>query len=217
MRVVPSSPRVRRRLVRLGVVLAVAGAVAAIMALVHGGKTPSSAPRRTPRARSSSSRASTSRPPTAARSTRRSTSSSRRPSTGHRPRRHGGCPARPHGGTTLRQWRHGTSPIPYYPARGKTFHSWTTIDAQPKSVDFSLLVHPRRGSQTSSWVFSGQMIKRHGRWLVNGLYTGGGHGAAGKHGRHEVGPADIAAGAAAQSGQGSAPRRAAARGSARRG
>ena len=109
------------------------------------------------------------------------------------------------GGTTLREWRHGTSPIPYYPARGNTFHGWTTIDAEPNSVDFSLLVHPRRGSQTSSWVFSGQMIKRHGRWLVNGMYTAAIMVRPDKHGRHEVGPADYAAGAASQSGQGNAP------------
>jgi hypothetical protein len=49
------------------------------------------------------------------------------------------------------------------------------------------------------------MIKRDGRWLVNGLYTAAILARPDKHGRHEVGPADFAAGAAAQSGQGSAP------------
>jgi hypothetical protein len=206
MRVVPSSPRARRRLVRLGIVLAVAGAVAAIMALVHGGKTPSSAPpKNAPRAQlvkqskyvSPADRHAIDRTldqfiPAALNRTAPATAW-----------RLSGPDLK--GGTTLRQWRHGTSPIPYYPARGTTFHGWTTIDAEPNAVDFSLLVHPRHGSQTSSWVFSGQMIKRHGRWLVNDLYTAAIMVRPDKHGRHEVGPADFAAGAGAQSGQGGAP------------
>jgi hypothetical protein len=49
------------------------------------------------------------------------------------------------------------------------------------------------------------MIKHHGRWLVNGLYTAAILARPDKHGRHEVGPADFAAGAAAQSGQGGTP------------
>lgn len=206
MRVLPSSPRARRRLIRLGIVLGVAGAIAAVLALVHGGKTPSAAPpKNAPRAQlvkqskyvSPADRRAINKtldqfvPAALDRSA---------PATAWRL-------AGPDlkGGTTLRQWRNGTSPIPYYPARGKTFHGWTVVDAEPNSVDFSLLVHPRRGTQTSSWVFSGQMIKRDGRWLVNGMYTAAIMVRPDKHGRHEVGPADFAAGAAASSGQGGAP------------
>ena len=206
MRVVPSSPRARRRLVRLGIVLAVAGTVAAIMALVHGGKTPSESP------------AKNAPPAQLVKQSKYVSPADRRaidrtldqfiaaaldqtaPATAWRL---SGPDLK--GGSTLREWRHGTSPIPYYPARGKTFHGWTIIDAEPNSVDFSLLVHPRRGSQTSSWVFSGQMIKRHGRWLVNGMYTAAIMARPDKKGRHEVGPADFAAGAGAPSGQGGAP------------
>ena len=108
-------------------------------------------------------------------------------------------------GSTLSQWKAGQSPVPYYPAKGTNFHGWQPLEVTRGYVTFSLLVHPRRGSQTSSWVFSGQMIKRDGRWLVNGLYTAAVMARPDKHGRHEVGPADFAAGAAAQSGQGSAP------------
>jgi hypothetical protein len=108
------------------------------------------------------------------------------------------------GGTTLREWRHGTSPIPYYPPRDKTFHSWTTVDAGPTYVDFNLLIHPQHGPKGSSEVFSGQMLKRDGHWVVNGLYTIAVFARPDKKGRHEVGPADFAAGPAAQS-SGSAP------------
>jgi hypothetical protein len=105
------------------------------------------------------------------------------------------------GGSTLRQWQSGTSPIPYYPARGKTFHSWKTIDAGPGYVDFNILIHPRRGAKESSWVFSGQMVKRNGRWLVNGLYTIAIMAKPDKNGRHEIGPDDFAAGPAIQNNQ----------------
>jgi hypothetical protein len=74
-------------------------------------------------------------------------------------------------GSTLKEWERGSSPIPYYPASGKTFHGWTTIDAGPGYVDFNLLVHPQHGAKTSSWVFSGEMVRRGSRWLVNRLYT----------------------------------------------
>ena len=102
-------------------------------------------------------------------------------------------------GSSLREWRHGAGPVPYYPARGPTFHDWTTIDAGPGYVVFNLLVHPRRGAETSAWVFSGEVIRRGGRWLVNRLYTIATLQAPTKHGQREVGPADFAA-AAARSG-----------------
>lgn len=206
MRVVPSSPRARRRSLRLGIVLLVVGGIAATLALVHGGRTPNAAPpKNAPHAQlvkqskyvSPADRRGIDRtldrfiPAALDRSS---------PATAWRL-------SGPDltGGTTLNQWRHGTSPIPYYPARGKTFHDWNVVDASPNSVDFSLLVHPRHGSQTSSWVFAGEMIKRHGRWLVNGLYTTAIMVRPDKHGRHEIGPDDFAAGAASQAGQGGAP------------
>lgn len=100
------------------------------------------------------------------------------------------------GGTSLKQWLHGTSPIPYYPAGGKTFHGWTTIDAGPGYVTFNLLVHPQHGSKVKgAWVFSGEMIRRGQRWLVNRFYTIALLNPPTKSGRHEVGPADFAASA----------------------
>jgi hypothetical protein len=102
------------------------------------------------------------------------------------------------GGSTLREWKAGTSPIPYYPARGTTFHGWTTIDAGPKYVVFNLLVHPRDGHRTSAYVFSGEVIKRGSHWLVNRWYTIATMERPTKSGRHEVGPADFMAGSAPQ-------------------
>jgi hypothetical protein len=100
-------------------------------------------------------------------------------------------------GSTLRQWRAGTSPIPYFPTREKTFHDWTSIDAGPRYVVFDhLLVHPRNGPKTSSWIFSGEVVKRDSRWLVNRLYTIAIMQKPTKSGTHQVGPNDFAAAAA---------------------
>jgi hypothetical protein len=97
------------------------------------------------------------------------------------------------GGSSLRQWQSGTSPFPYYPPGGETFHGWTTIDAGPKYVVFNLLVHERSGDKTASRVFSGEMVKRGSRWVVNRLYTIATMQKPTKGGQHEVGPADYAA------------------------
>lgn len=99
------------------------------------------------------------------------------------------------GGTTLKEWLHGTSPIPYYPVGGTTFHSWKTIDSGPGYVVFNLLVHPRHKLKTGAWVFSGEMVKRGSHWLVNRFYTIALLSPPTKSGRHEIGPADFAASA----------------------
>ncbi len=199
MRVIPSSPRVRRRLIRLGIVLAVVAGIALVAALVRGPKQPNASPaKNAPRAQvikqskyvSPADRRAIDRtldrfiPAGLDRASPKTAWELSGPGL--------------KGGSTLREWRRGSSPIPYYPARGTKFHGWTTVDAGPDYVDFNLLVHPRRGTQTSSWVFAGQMVKRHGRWLVNGLYTTAIMASPDKHGRHEVGPADFAAGPAIQ-------------------
>jgi hypothetical protein len=198
MRVIPSSPRTRRRLVRLGIALAIVGTVTGILVLVRGPKAPSASP------------AKNAPPAQLVKQSKHVSAADRRAidktldqfipaALGGRSPQTAWRLAGPElkGGTTLRQWRHGTSPIPYYPPRGQTFHSWTTVDAGPTYVDFSLLIHPQHGPKGSSEVFSGQMLKQGDRWVVNGLYTIAVFARPDKNGRHEVGPADFAAGPAA--------------------
>jgi hypothetical protein len=206
MRLVPSSPRARRRFFRLGAAVLVVGAIAGIAIGVRSPKQPSAAP-------------SKNAPPAQLVKQSKYVSPADRRAIDRTLDQFipaaldGSAPATAwrlsgpelKGGTTLRQWRHGTTPISYYPARGKSFHNWTTIDAGPKYVDFNLLIHPRRGPKGSSEVFSGQMLKDGSHWLVNGLYTIAVFARPNKTGRHEVGPADYAASPAAQSGQGGTP------------
>ncbi len=196
MLAVPSSPRLRRRLTRLGVAVGVAGAIAGVALLVpepHHNVAPTGKEGPAQVAPPINKHVSP--------ATRRAIDATldrfipagvarRSPATAWRL-------AGPElkSGSTLREWRRGVSPIPYYPADNRPYHGWTTIDAGPHWVDFNLLVHPSRGSKTAAWVFSGEMVQRGSRWLVNRLYTIATIERPAKSGPREVGPADFAAGA----------------------
>jgi hypothetical protein len=95
-------------------------------------------------------------------------------------------------GSTLAAWQGGRSPIPYYPVLEKTFHTWRTIDVGPRYVVFNLLVHAQPASHLGSYVFSGEVVKRGDRWLVNRIYTIAIMNPVTKK-THEVGPADFVA------------------------
>jgi hypothetical protein len=98
-------------------------------------------------------------------------------------------------GSTLAEWRRGNLPVPYYLAREKTFHAWQTIDSEKGYVIFNLIVHPAKGWNLAPYVFSGEVVKQHGRWLVNRLYTIAIMNKPTKRNPHpEVGPADFSAG-----------------------
>jgi hypothetical protein len=197
VRLAPSSPRFRRRLARIGAAAAAAGIVAAIALLVPDPKAPNPAPaKNAPPAQfvTHSTRVTTAERRAIDRTLDEFIPAALDRSSPATAWRLAGPELK--SGSSLRQWRQGTSPIPYYPARGTTFHDWTTLDAGPGYVVFDLLVHPRHGSQTSSWVFSGEVIKHGPHWLVNRLYTIAVMQRPTKSGQHEIGPADFAAGAA---------------------
>jgi hypothetical protein len=95
--------------------------------------------------------------------------------------------------STLADWRRGTSPIPYYLPKEKTFHEWQTIDVGPRYVIFNLLLHPLHPDRIGTYVFSGQMVKPGSRWLVNRIYTIAIMNSPQFSTTHELGPADFAA------------------------
>jgi hypothetical protein len=95
-------------------------------------------------------------------------------------------------GSTLAEWRAGSSPVPRYPVKVQPFHDWSTLDNGKSYVDFTLLVHPRPGVKIGAWTFAGQMVKRKGTWLVNRLYTIAIFQPV-RGSKHEIGPADFAA------------------------
>jgi hypothetical protein len=96
-------------------------------------------------------------------------------------------------GSSLADWKAGTTPVPYYPVREKTFHGWRAIDVQPRAVIFNLLVHAKPASHLGSYVFSGQVVKQHGSWLLNRIYTIAIMNPPTAKTYHEIGPADFAA------------------------
>jgi hypothetical protein len=95
-------------------------------------------------------------------------------------------------GSTLAAWRAGTSPVPYYPVLEKSFHHWQTIEVGPRYVIFNILLHAVPRSHLGSFVFSGEVVKRGGRWLVNRIYTIAIMNQEPSK-THEVGPADFKA------------------------
>ena len=195
MQLLPSSPRRRRRLLRIGAALAVAGTIAAIVLLVPSPKQPNpSPPKSAPPAQL------VHRSTKVTRAERRAIDATLDRFLGAALDRSSPATAwrlagpELKAGSSLRQWRAGTSPIPYFPAKEQTFHSWETVDAGPRYVVFDdLVVHPRRGSHTSSWIFTGEVVKRGSHWLVNRLYTIAVMKRPTKAGTHQVGPQDFAA------------------------
>jgi hypothetical protein len=97
-------------------------------------------------------------------------------------------------GSTLSEWEHNISPVPVYSAIGgdANYDGWRVLDATKTEVDFSLIVHHRKGTNVGDWIFQGTMLKVNGHWLVNGLYTAAINNPV-RGSQHEVGPADFAA------------------------
>jgi hypothetical protein len=95
-------------------------------------------------------------------------------------------------GSTLAAWRAGTSPIPRYPVLEKTFHHWQTIEVGRRYVIFNILLHAVPSAHLGSFVFSGEVVKRNGRWLVNRIYTIAIMNQEPSK-THEIGPADFKA------------------------
>jgi hypothetical protein len=97
-------------------------------------------------------------------------------------------------GSTLADFRHGTSPVPSYPASERNYHHWRAIDVEGNSVVLNILVHPKDPTKLGTWVFSTQVVKVHGRWLVNHIYPIAIMNPPTRAATvtHEIGPADFA-------------------------
>jgi hypothetical protein len=97
--------------------------------------------------------------------------------------------------SSLAQFRSGDSPVPSYPANEPNYHQWRAIDVERNSVVLNILVHPKEPKKLGSWVFSTEVVKDHGRWLVNRIYTIAVMNPPTRPATvtHELGPADYAA------------------------
>jgi hypothetical protein len=191
----PASPRVRRRLKWQGAVVTLLVAVAAVVLLMPGRTPPSSAPTRNEGPARLASDTPQVRITKADRRAIDATLDRFLPAAmGRRDATLAWSLAGPElrAGSTLADWRAGSSPVPAYPLRAGTFHDWQTIDTGPRYVIFNLLVHPRPHETIAPTVFSGEVVKSRERWLVNRIYTIAIMNPITRK-THEVGPADFAA------------------------
>ena len=71
-------------------------------------------------------------------------------------------------GISRRAWAKGTTTVMSYPARGRHF-GWTVDIALRGDVVADVMLQPRRGAKVGAMIFSIELKKRHGRWLVDSL------------------------------------------------
>ena len=69
-------------------------------------------------------------------------------------------------GISRRAWAHGQTNVMTYPARGTRFHGWTIDLAEPRYVMLDLILQPRRGAHEGPMIFTLELRRTHGRWLV---------------------------------------------------
>ena len=167
MQLLPSSPRTRRRLLRLGLVALAAGVVALLIAFVPRGHTFgnhfSSAPAQTVAKRKAV-------PLTRADRREIDTALDRfvPPAVG---RKHP-IRARPYAasdllrGTTRRDWVRGDIPVPPYPVRQGQTHAYVVLYSFKDVAGLELGLHPRKGAKVGNAAFFVTMKRQHGRWLV---------------------------------------------------
>jgi len=69
-------------------------------------------------------------------------------------------------GISRRAWAHGTTNVMTYPARGARFHGWTLDFARRGYLMVDLLLQPRRRARVGPMIFTLELRRLHGRWLV---------------------------------------------------
>jgi hypothetical protein len=102
------------------------------------------------------------------------------------------------GGTTKAGWDSGRSvTVTGYPVKGDDFrNAWTATVVGPGDVIVAMMFHPDAAHpKVPQTAFKAEVIRRGGRWVVNGFYPA----ATFFGGGHVEGPADFQASAGARS------------------
>ena len=73
-------------------------------------------------------------------------------------------------GTTRADWTADGMPVYPYPARGSRFHGWTLNFARRDVVSVDLLLQPRAGEKIGPIAFSASLVRRPSGWVVDGWY-----------------------------------------------
>ena len=72
--------------------------------------------------------------------------------------------------TTRADWTADDMPVYPYPARGSRFHGWVLNFARKDVVSLDILLQPRAGAKVGPIAFSASLLRRHAGWVVNGWY-----------------------------------------------
>ena len=73
--------------------------------------------------------------------------------------------------TTRDQWRHGELPVAPYRGRAAGQYGIRPIRVTPDDIFFDLMLQPRKGSNAGVAVFTTEMQRVNGHWLVAEMYT----------------------------------------------
>ena len=86
-------------------------------------------------------------------------------------------------GISRRAWAHGTTRVSTYPARGSHF-GWTLDYATPDDVLVDVLLQPRKGagSGVGPMIFTIELKRLHGRWLVDSFTPSASFAGSGRTG-----------------------------------
>ena len=71
---------------------------------------------------------------------------------------------------TRSQWAAGAIPVAPFPARSARTYGMRIISVRPGDVDFDLMMRPRRGSGQGPAVYTTEVQKVGGHWLVASIY-----------------------------------------------
>jgi len=72
-----------------------------------------------------------------------------------------------HDGATRREWATGAIGIYPFPAAGRKFHAWILKGSTTDGAWLQLLLKPRRGAKVGPILFDVEVQRRHGKWLLN--------------------------------------------------
>jgi hypothetical protein len=73
------------------------------------------------------------------------------------------------GGASRAAWRNGDLPVSFYQPRGHTFHGWTVDASYRTSMSLQLYLQPRNPKQ-GPVDYSVDVRRLRGRWLIDSLY-----------------------------------------------
>ncbi|HYZ79327.1 MAG TPA: hypothetical protein VE596_18340 [Gaiellaceae bacterium] len=73
--------------------------------------------------------------------------------------------------STRAEWARGDVPVYAYPARGTQFHAWVLEYSFRNSVGLELGVQPRSGAKIGNAAFEVDLKRIDGRWLVDSIYV----------------------------------------------